>query len=157
MSALPFFLQWVSPRYHHPWQLFIQPAVKDGCCWRLRHSPDSLFQDFTIGKFLQVSELKPSWCNSTTIFSVFFTMDREIRIVSSLKAPFMFFEDGLKRPSVLNLSSQAVLSRPATILAAVIWLYPVELSMTCLWLMDIFSSTPRAIQLGTQDAERTLH
>lgn len=69
ISALPLSPWWVSPRHHHSWQLFIQPAVEDGWCWRLPHSLDNLHQGFTIGKFFQVSELKPSCCNPTTISS----------------------------------------------------------------------------------------
>lgn len=50
----------------------------------------------------------------------------------------------------------AALSRPATILAAVLWLYPVGFALTCLWL-DMLSTVLRTFWLGPQDTERPSH
>lgn len=67
MSALPLSLQWVSPRHHHSWQLFTQPAVEDGWCWRLPHSLNNLCQGFTTGNLfspqcLSISVISVSLC-----------------------------------------------------------------------------------------------
>lgn len=168
MRALLRSLWWVSPRHRHSWQFFVQLAGEDGWCWKFPYSLDNLHQGFTIGKFFQASELKPSCCSPTTIFSFNFTMERKSRIVSSsLKVHFMFLKTillfllnilalGLKRPGFLSLSLQDAVSRPAAIPIAVLWLCSVGLSLTCLWLVDMLStfSVPR---LGPRDAERTLH
>lgn len=48
---------------------------------------------------------------------------------------------------------------PAVLSAAVFWLHPVDLFLTCFWLVDMLpaSTAPRTIWSGPQDVERTLH
>lgn len=169
MSLPPLSRRWVSPGHHHSWQLLIQPTVEDGWCWRLLHSLDNPHESFTTGKFFQVSELKPSSCNITAIFSVFLSMDREIQIISSLKVHFMFLKTVVlpslhvlslqlkKQPSFFSLSLQAVLYGPAALLAAVLWLCPVGLSLTYLWLVNMLSTISRTIWSRSKGAERILY
>lgn len=85
-------------------------------------------------------------------------MDREIQIISSsLKVHFMFLETVVllslhvlslqlkKKPIFFSLSLQAVLYGPAALLAAVLRLYPVGLSLTYLWLVNMLSTISRTI------------
>lgn len=65
---------------------------EDGWSWKLpTYSLYDLHQAFTIGNFFQVSELKSSCCNPTTIFSIIFAMDKEIKSVFFSKGEGVFF------------------------------------------------------------------
>lgn len=87
-----FFLWWGSLKHHHSWQPFIQPSVEDGHHWRLPIPwaiyPRALLQ----GCSSNCLNWSPPAARQV-LFSIIFTIDREIRVVfSSLKVTFTFLK-----------------------------------------------------------------
>lgn len=174
-SLPPLSLQWVSPGYHHSWQLLIQPTVEDGWGWRLLHGvsqcPPKLYywkvlpriwtRAFQLQIHLQYFPLSCPWARKSKQFLLLWKVHfMFLKTIVLLLLHVLLLQP--KKPSFFSLSLQAVLYGPATILAVVLWLYSVGLCLTYLWLVNMLSPpssrTPasRTIWSRPKDAERIL-
>lgn len=92
LEKMSFFLWRGSLKHHHFWQLFIQLSVENGHHWRLPIPwaiyPRALLQ----GCSSNCLNWSPPAARQV-LFSIIFTIDREIRVVfSSLKVTFTFLK-----------------------------------------------------------------